>query len=379
MRGEGSRSVPGDRSPEGLAPEDTPPRAIPRDVTLKVLIASFLEADHVERIRAVDPRLEVVYEPELLRPPRYAADHKGGPLERTPEQEARWRHYLAEADILFDFDQTHLEDLPELSPNVRWIQSTSSGIGPFVQRMGYTHRMPGTVFTRASGVHAQPLAEFCILVMLMFRKGLHRVLRDQRRKHWERYAGTDLEGKTVVVVGLGGVGREVCRVAKALRMRVVGVDRPGYPFDPDRLPVDEFRPSPELHSVLGQAEHLVLIAPHTPETEGMIGAGELALLPEGAVLINIARGALVDEEALVEALRSGHLAGAGLDVFAEEPLPPDSPFWEMPNVLVSPHSASTSDGENRRLTDLFCENLRRFLAGGPLVNVLDLKELGPKD
>jgi phosphoglycerate dehydrogenase-like enzyme len=107
----------------------------------------------------------------------------------------------------------------------------------------------------------------------------------------------------------------------------------------------------------------------------MIGAEELALLPKGAVLINIARGALVDEHALVEALRSGHLAGAGLDVFAEEPLPPDSPLWEMPNVLVSPHSASTSDRENRRITKLFCENLRRFLSGDPLINVLDLTEL----
>jgi len=351
----------------------------PMEGPLKILIASFIEADLVERIRRVDPRLVVAYEPGLLRPPRYAADHKGGALDRTPEQEARWRELLGEADILFDFDQTHLEDLPELAPRVRWIQSTSSGIGPFVQRMGYAHRMPDTVFTRASGVHAQPLAEFCVMVMLMFRKGLHRVMRDQERKHWERYAGTDLEGKTLVVVGLGGVGREVVRVGKAFRMRVIGVDRPGFRLDPDALPLDEFRPSGELHSVLGQAEHLVLIAPHTPETEGMIGARELALLPRGAVFINIARGALVDEEALADALRSGHLAGAGLDVFAEEPLPPESPFWEMPNVLVCPHSASTSDGENRRITDLFCENLRRFLAGQPLINVLDLEELGPRD
>jgi glyoxylate/hydroxypyruvate reductase A len=291
------------------------------DATLKVLIASFLEADQVERIRRVDPRLEVIHEPELLRPPRYAADHKGGPMERTPEGEARWRRHLADADILFDFDQTHLEDLPELAPKVRWIQATSSGIAPFVQRMGYARRMPGTVFTRASGVHAQPLAEFCLMVMLLFRKGLHRILRDQERKHWERNAGTDLEGRTLVVVGLGGVGRAVARTAKALGMHVIGVERPDYVWDPNTTPVDEIRAADELQGVLDRA-------------------------------------------------------GAGLDVFAEEPLPPESPFWEMPNVLVSPHSASTSDRENRRLTDLFCGNLRRFLAGEPLVNVLDLEELG---
>ncbi len=347
-------------------------RPVPPDDTLKVLMASYIEPDLVERIRAVDPRLEVVYEPDLLRPPRYAADHKGAPRERTPAEEARWRRHLAEAEVLFDFDQTHLQDLPELAPKVRWIQATSSGIGPFVERMDYARRMPGTVFTRASGVHAQPLAEFCVMVMLMFRKGLHRIRADQEQKHWERYAGTDLEGRTLVVVGLGGVGREVARVAKAFRMRVIGVEHPDFVLDPDEIPVDDLRTSPELHDVLGQAEHLVLIAPHTPDTEGMMGARELALMPRGAVFINIARGALVDETALAEALRSGHLAGAALDVFAEEPLPPESPFWEMPNVLVSPHSASTSDRENRRLADLFCENLRRYLAGEALINVLEV-------
>jgi phosphoglycerate dehydrogenase-like enzyme len=343
---------------------------------LKVLIASFLEAEHVARIRTVDPRVEVVYEPDLLRPPRYAADHKGHPLERTAEQEARWCRHLAEADILFDFDQTHLADLPELAPKVRWIQSTSSGIGPFVERMGYPQRMPDTIFTRASGVHAQPLAEFCVMVMLMFRKGLFRILRDQRRRHWERYAGTDLAERTLVVVGVGAVGTEVARMAKSLGMRVIGVDLPGFLFDPESSHLDEFRPVSELHAVLPTAEHLVLIAPHTPLTEGMIGAGELALLPEGAVLINIARGALVDEGALIQALTSGHLAGAGLDVFAEEPLPQDSPLWDIPNVLVSPHSASTSDRENGRITDLFRENLQRFLAGEPLLNALEVGERG---
>ena len=131
----------------------------------------------------------------------------------------------------------------------------------------------------------------------------------------------------------------------------------------------------DLHEVLPRAEHLVLIAPHTPETENIIGAEELALMPEGAVLINIGRGPLVDEPALADALASGHLGGAGLDVFAEEPLPEYSPLWGMPNVLVSPHSGSTSDQENRRITDLFCENLKRFLAGRPLINVLDLDRL----
>jgi phosphoglycerate dehydrogenase-like enzyme len=343
--------------------------------THNLLIASYIEPEHVERIRQVDPRLDVIYEPALLRPPRYAADHTGSPIERTADQEAHWKRMLREAEILFDFDQTHREDLPDLAPNVRWIQATSAGIGQFVKSMGYDTRMPATVFTTASGVHAKPLVEFCVMVMLMFHKGLLRMVRDQQRKHWERYAGTDLAGRTLVIIGVGSIGSEVARACKALGMTVIGVDRPDFTYDPKSSSLDEYHPVSELPAVLRRAEHLVLIAPHTPDTSGMIGADELALLPEGAILINISRGALVNEPALIEALRSGHLGAAGLDVFAEEPLPQDSPLWEMPNVLVSPHSGSTSDRENRRLTDLFCGNLRRFLAGDPLLNVLDTKRL----
>lgn len=344
-------------------------------MVLNVLIASYLEPEHVARIREVASRLNVIYEPGLVRPPRYPADHTGQPFERTAGQESQWQKYLHTADILFDFDQTHREDLPELAPNVRWIQATSAGIGQFVKRMGYDKRMPQTVFTTASGVHAQPLAEFCLMVMLMFNKGLLRVLADQKRRHWERYAGTDLRGRTLGIIGVGRVGQEVARIGRALGMRVLGVKRRVSEVTAASLDLDELYLPQQLPEVLKQSEYLVLITPHTPYTEKMIGADELALLPKGAILINIGRGALIDEPALIEALRSGHLGGAGLDVFAEEPLPKDSPLWSMPNVLVSPHSGSTSDRENARLTDLFCENLRRYLAHEPLLNVLDTNRL----
>jgi glyoxylate/hydroxypyruvate reductase A len=154
-------------------------------------------------------------------------------------------------------------------------------------------------------------------------------------------------------------------------MRVIGIKRSPAGADASALHLDQLLGPADLRLALPQAEHLVLIAPHTRETAGMIGATELSLMPAGAVLVNIARGALVDEAALIEALRSGHLAGAGLDVFAHEPLPPESPLWTMENVIVSPHSASTSDRENARITDLFCANLRRFLDGQPLENRFD--------
>ena len=339
--------------------------------TYNLLITSYLEPEHVERIRQVDPRYNVLHVPELIAPPRYAADHTGGDWRRTPEQEARWRELLAEAHILFDFDYRNRPELPELAPKVRWVQSTSAGIGQFVKKMNYDTRWPETVFTTASGVHAQPLAEFCLMAMMMHNKGAVRILGDQARKHWERYAGTDLEGRTLAVVGLGRVGSAVARLAKGVGMRTIGTNMTPVPEGT----VDQYFEPDQLHDMLRQAEYLVLMVPHTPFTEKMIGAEEFALLPKGAYFINIARGQVIDEPALIEALRSGHLSGAALDVFAAEPLPVDSPLWEMPNVLVSPHSASTSDRENGRITDIFCDNMRRFVAGEPLRNVLDTELL----
>ena len=348
---------------------------MPEASVVRVLIASYLEPELVDRIREVDARIAVTYEPALLRPPRYAADHAGAPLVRTDDQEVAWRRHLAKADVLFDFDQTHREDLPDLAPNVRWVQATSAGIGQFVKRMGYDRRMPDAVFTTASGVHAQPLAEFAVMAMLIHAKGLLGMVRDQRRKHWERYAGTDLADRTVGIVGVGRIGQEVARLARAFKMHVLGVKRRHTGVDPAALHTDELYGPDQLDVVLARSEYLVLVIPHTDATDNLIGASELARLPPGAVLINIGRGALVDEGALVDALQSGHLAGAALDVFAEEPLPTASPLWDMPTVLISPHSGSTSDRENARITDLFCDNLRRFLAGRPLTNVLDVKQL----
>ena len=341
-------------------------------MTFRILIGSYLEPELVDQIRQVDDRLAVTYRPDLLPSPRYPADHHGHPVSRTDEQEAEWRALLRRTHILFDFDRANGLELPVLAPNLVWIQATSAGIGEYVRRMGYATSMPRAIFTTASGVHAQPLAEFCFMVMFAFHKKLLMTLRDQGRKHWERFAGADLNGQTLVVVGVGRVGKEIARVGKSLGMRVLGVKRSPSGVEPRDLHLDVLVGPDDLHSVIREARNLVLIAPHTAETEHMIGATELALLPEGAVFINIGRGALVDESALVEALRSGRLLGAGLDVFETEPLPASSPLWEMENVIISPHSASTSDRENGRIVDLFCRNLRLFLDGQPLENRFDV-------
>ena len=336
---------------------------------LVVLIASPLEPEHIERIRAVDPRIEVLHDAELLPRPRYVSDHTGAPMTRTPEQEARFLEMLRRAEVVFDFDRAHMRDLPAVAPRLRWLQATSAGIGQMVERVGLDRS--NIVLTTASGVHARPLADFCLMAMLMFAKDYARMEREKRARGWERYCGEELTGKTLAIVGLGRVGQEVARHGKRMDMRVVGTRRSSAPVaDVDKL----FLPA-DLHAMLREADFLVLAAPHTPETEGVIGEAELALLKPTAVLINIGRGALVDEDALVRALREKRLAGAALDVFRSEPPPQESPLWEMPNVIVSPHSASTVAQENGRITELFCDNLRRYIKGQPLRNVLDTKKL----
>jgi len=346
-----------------------------------VLIASYLEPEYVERVARVEGAL-VIYEPGLLPKPRYTSDHHGAPMRRTVEDEQRWRDCLARAEVMFDFDYTNLDRLRELAPKVRWIQATSAGIGQLLLRTGLIDA-PIT-FTTARGIHAVPLAEFALMAMLWFAKGGPRIVRDQAAHRWERTCARELRGATVGIVGLGGVGSEVGRSCRALGLRVIATRRTGPGAGgggagtdaAGRGPAaDVVLPPSGLPALLREADVLVLSCPHTPETEGLIGAKELSTMKPGALLINIARGAVVDEPAMIDALRSGRLGAAALDVAAEEPLPTGSPLWDLPNVLVSPHSASTVVTENARLTDLFCENLRRYIRGDPLRNVFDRTRL----
>ncbi len=340
-----------------------------------VLIASHLELELVGRIAAVEG-VRVLFYPALLPEPRYQGDHVGAPLRRSEDDERRWREYLAQAEVLFDFDYGNLRSLKDLIPRVKWIQGTSTGIGQLLVRTGLIHS-PIT-FTTARGIHAKPLADFAQMSMLWFAKGGFRMVRDQAAHRWERYCGRDLAGTTVGLVGLGTIGREVAARCRAMGMRVIATKRTaavsaGGSGSSDL--VDELVPLSDLPVLLQQADFLVLAVPQTPETEGLIGKRELDVLKPGAVLINVARGVVVDEPAMIAALQQGRLDGAALDVFAKEPLPADSPLWDMPNVLVSSHSASTIDSENARLTDLFCENLRRYLRGESLLNVFDRERL----
>ncbi len=333
-----------------------------------LLIGSPLEPELVERIRAVDPRLAVIFRPDLLGTPRYTADHHP-PAGRDAAREAAFRALLAEAEILFDFDLDTAPELTTLAPRLRWVQTTSAGVGQAVRRYGLDKT--DVIVTTASGVHAGPLAEFVMLAVLIFTKRALHLIEAKGRREWERFCSAELPGRTLAIVGPGKIGREVARLARAFGLTVTALGRTARA--PEELGVDRVYTRPELHAMLAGADFLVLAAPHTPETENMIGAAEIAAMRPGAVLINIARGEVLDEMALIAALREGRLAGAALDVFRREPLPPDSPLWTLPNVIINPHSASTADSENRKIVALFCDNLRHYLDDHPerMRNVLD--------
>jgi phosphoglycerate dehydrogenase-like enzyme len=182
-------------------------------------------------------------------------------------------------------------------------------------------------------------------------------------KAWNRFSGNELAGQTMAIIGPGRIGREIARIARAFRMRVVALARDADPARAQALGVDQVYGRAELLTMLGEADCLVICAPQTPETVDLLGPAEMAALKPGVVFVNIGRGTIVDDAALERGLRSGQIAFAALDVFREEPLPADSPFWELPNVLINPHSASTVDAENSKLTDIFIRNLGHYLAG----------------
>jgi phosphoglycerate dehydrogenase-like enzyme len=341
----------------------------------QVLIASPLEAELVARIQAAEPRAEVLFEPDLLPPARYPADHRGDPaFRRDAEAEARWRALLDRAEVLFGVPGDTAEGLAEAVtglPRLRWVHATSAGAGEQVRSAGLpAEALKRVTVTTSSGVHAVPLAEFSILGLLAVAKELPLFVEDQRARAWPevRRPLRELSGQTLFLVGLGEIGREVARLGKALGMRTVGFRRTQGP-PPDH--VDEVHGPERLAELAGRADAMVVSLPLTDQTAGLIDRATIDRLPASCIFVNVGRGGVVDEPVLVDALRERRIAGAVLDVFATEPLPEDSPLWALPNVVVTPHAAALSARENERIVELFTDNLRRYLDGRPLRNVVE--------
>lgn len=255
------------------------------------------------------------------------------------------------------------------APALRWVHIHSAG----ADRPVYVQlRERGVAVTTSSGANAPVVAQNALLGVLALARHWPRLAAAQREHRWAPLIASglprDLQGQTAVVVGWGPVGQEIARLLRALGLRVVVVRRQAGAGDGDGDGVTMVADT-QLHEVLPTADWLLLACPLTERTRGLVGARELALLPAHCALVNVARGEVVDEAALVDALRAQRIAGAYLDVFAHEPLPPESPLWDLPNVICTPHSAGFSDGNEQRVARMFLDNLARFVRGEALANV----------
>ena len=314
----------------------------------------WLTADHVRQIESVSPRID------LLHTTRAELDAGKVP---GPAPEV----LLIEASG----DEPYLDEIPYagfkalVGDELRWVQACSSGVGHILS-LGLLH--DDVILTSAAGVHADALGESTIAAVLYHAKRLAERLENQRQRVWTELHCSELRGKTMLVLGAGNIGRSVARLADAFRMHVVGVRR-----NPVALPHFAEMVGPDaLQAVLSRADYVVIACPLTPETEGMLGEPELSAVKSGAYLINVSRGKVVQDAALLSVLRSGRLSGAYLDAHAQEPLPPDHPFWSTPGVTVVPHDSHSSPYIGDNIIDLFCDNLRRYIAGEPLRNVVDV-------
>ena len=305
------------------------------------------------------------FEPHGLRDAKAKGRITDDLLATAPALSESERSAIAGADVLMALDLPL--GIRDWAPRLRWVQAIGAGIG---------HLEPaklkalGIALTNAAGVASTPIAEFAIGRLLEVWKDVRVLERQQRDRRWQMHQGLLVKGKTIGIVGLGAIGRDVARRARAFEMTVLANRRSAQPghTDPD---ADELFGPDGLDDMLARSDAVVLCAPHTPETIDLFDAERLGRLKPGAVLVNVGRGSMIDEAALVAALESGQMGAAVLDVTREEPLPADSPLWDAPNMYLSPHCSTAREGYNEALLELFCDNLGRFLADEPLRNVVD--------
>ena len=315
----------------------------------KLVLRFDVESRHLERLRREFPDADFT-------------------VATTPEMLAE---VLGDAVALIGGGAVSAEMLAA-APRLRWIQATSAGVEEFL--IPDLHERSITL-TNFSGINAPPIADHVLAMLLAFARGLKPLLARQNEHAWpeEEDAPATFEpaGQTIGIVGLGAIGEGVAARAHGLGMRVLGLQR--HPPDEPPPGVERVLASEELPDLLAQSDHVVLCLPLTDATEHLIGREELRQMRRSAYLYNVGRGGLIDQEALIAALRAGTIAGAGLDVVEPEPLPPDSPLWDLPNVIITGHTAGASPQNWERGIELLADNVRRFLAGEPLHNEVDTR------
>lgn len=331
---------------------------------VQVLSTLRFTDDLLAQLRAVSPRLR------LSQQTCHNADEVATALADHPGVE-----------VLYTFDLP--SSALELAPRLRWLQLHSAGANHLLD---HPIMKSDVAITTVSGIHATPIAEYVFASILAYRWRVPLWTHCQREAQWPSgrwglYARPELRDSTLGIVGYGSIGREVGRIGKAFGMQVLALRRSagrtkeGYTSErtgdaTGSIPARFYGPD-ALHKMLSECDYVVVSVPLTPETVGLIGPEELKAMKSSAYLVNIARGPIVDEAALAQAIKKGWIAGAGLDVFEEEPLPADSPLWALENLLISPHVAGFTPRYDERATALFAENLERYLSGKTLLNLVD--------
>jgi phosphoglycerate dehydrogenase-like enzyme len=347
---------------------------------VEVTIALPVPTDLIARISAVSPLVRVSPLTRAQRliyrdgRPLWAGYQEPTGADDETEEEARatLERTLEATEVLLT-NPIVPENIVTRAPALRLLQLTSAGFDRLLE--ADVVRSDRVQVTTASGLHAVPISEYILGAMIAFAKGFPRALDAQTERQWRPYWPQELEGATVAVIGFGAIGRRTCELARGLGMRVLAVRRSitrrmsgkecGEPS------VDEMHPASALPQVLTAADYVVLAVPLTDESRGMIGERELTAMKPSAVIINIARGAVIDQPALVEALKSGVIAGAALDVTDPEPPPAEDELWTVPNVMITPHISGGTPRYMERAVEIFCDNLDRYLSGKPLRNVVD--------
>jgi phosphoglycerate dehydrogenase-like enzyme len=301
----------------------------------------------------------------------------------NPFEPAKLEPELAGADVMVTFRVP--AGLATKAPALKWIHLMSAGVEHAVAAGVFDN--PGLVLTNSSGIHGTTIGEYILASMLAYAHQLHLPLRAQMRHEWlpNRYfmkTAVDLRGKSVGIIGYGSIGRETARLAQAFGMEVFALKRnprdhadPGWCApnvgDPQGvIPKRWFGPG-QRAELVALSDYIVVTLPLTPDTRHFLGAREFAAAKPGAYVVNVGRGEVIDQQAMIEALKSGALAGAGLDVTTPEPLNPESPLWDIENVLLTPHVSGAKQGYNDQACEVFVENLRRFMSGRPMLNLVD--------
>ncbi len=314
----------------------------------KLIIAQNIEKELLEQVQQIVPDWQII----------------------TGKEPEHWEPHLQDAEVIAGWKRSMTETISKSTSTLRWLQTWSAGVDSLPLKALEAN---GAVVTSANGVHAYPISETIFAMMLGLTRNIHTYVRNQAQKKWA-HSGLKLEihGKTIGIVGVGAIGKETAKLAQAFGMKVLGVRHSGKDSDH----VDEMFTTEQLHHMLPHCDYVVNTVPLTPETRGMFGKKEFELMKDSSFFINIGRGETVEEKELIAALETGSIAGAGLDVFAKEPLEQDHPLWEMENVIITPHTAGSTEYYDRRvIEDIFIPNLKDYIAGkSPSINLVDFQK-----